>query len=88
MTQSPTLTQLLADTLGVPVAVATVPESASLGCAMLGAVGAGVHGTFSEAVAAMTSARLVEPDPARTAACEERYGRWRRVYDMLQTWTL
>jgi autoinducer 2 (AI-2) kinase len=88
MTQSPTLVQLLADTLAVPVAVATVPESASLGCAILGAVGAGVYGTLPEAVRAMTSARLVDPEPARTAECDERYKKWRKVYDMLQTWTL
>jgi autoinducer 2 (AI-2) kinase len=88
MTQSPTLVQLLADTLGVPVSVATVPESASLGCAILAAVGAGVHRTIPDAVRVMTSARLVEPDPGRTAACEARYRKWRSVYDLLQTWSL
>jgi autoinducer 2 (AI-2) kinase len=88
MTQSPTLVRLLADTLGVPIAVATVPESASLGCAILGAVGAGVHPTIPAAVAAMTSTRRVDPDAGRTAECEERYLRWRKVYDLLQTWTL
>jgi sugar (pentulose or hexulose) kinase len=88
MTQSPTLLRVLADTLAVPLSVATVPESASLGCAILGALGAGIYHTIPEAVSAMTSTRLVEPDPARTAECEERYRKWRSVYDLLQTWTL
>src|SRR5438046_2419893 len=43
MTQSPTLVRLVADTLGLPVSVAAVLESASLGCAMPAAVGAGVY---------------------------------------------
>jgi autoinducer 2 (AI-2) kinase len=88
MTQSPTLVQLVADTLGVPMSVATVPESASLGCAMLAAVGAGVCASTAEAVAAMTGARRVDPDPQRTKECDERYRKWRGVYDLLQTWTL
>src|SRR5262249_42450670 len=40
MTRSSTLVQLITDTLGVPVQVATVTESASLGSAILAAVGA------------------------------------------------
>jgi len=88
MTQSPTLVRLVADTLGVPVSVAGVPESASLGCAILAAVGAGVCASTAAAVAAMASARRVDPDPRRAAECDERYRKWRGVYDLLQTWTL
>ena len=88
MTQSPTLVRLVADTLGVPVSVAAVPESASLGCAILAAVGAGVYASTAEAVSTMTGARRVDPDPRRAAECDERYRKWRGVYDLLQTWTL
>jgi len=88
MTRSPTLARVLADTLGVPLSVAEVPESASLGCAMLAAVGAGVWATIPEAVAAMSRARRLDPDPRRAAECDERYRRWRDVYGMLQTWAL
>jgi len=88
MTRSATLTQVLADTLGVPLAIAEVPESASVGCAVLAAIGAGAYGTIPEAVAAMTRTRCVEPRPARAAACEARYRKWREVYGLLQTWTL
>jgi autoinducer 2 (AI-2) kinase len=88
MTRSRVLTQLLADTLAVPVSVATVPETASLGCAILAAVGAGVYGDVDEAVAAMTDTRPVYPEPAHAAMCDERYRKWRGVYDLLVGWTL
>ncbi len=88
MTQSPTLGGLIADTLGVPVAVATVPESASLGSAMLAAVGAGFHRTLPGAVDAMSRTLQIDPQPDRSAAQGERYRKWREVYDTLQTWTL
>ncbi len=88
MTRGATLTQVLADTLGVPLSIADVPESASLGCAILVAIGAGVYATIPEAVPAMTRNRRVEPDPGRTAVCDARYHKWREVYGMLQSWTL
>jgi len=88
MTRSPALTTLLANTVGVPLTVATVPESASLGCAMLAAVGAGLHPTIPDALGAMMRARRVDPDPAQRVACDERYRKWREVYALLQTWTL
>jgi sugar (pentulose or hexulose) kinase len=88
MSQSAALLRLLADTLGVPLSVSTVPETASLGCAILAAVGAGAYRSLGEAIGAMTSARPVHPEPARRAECEERYRKWRAVYDQLQTWSL
>ncbi|HJQ82555.1 MAG TPA: FGGY family carbohydrate kinase [Candidatus Binatia bacterium] len=88
MTRSAVLVRLLADTLGVPITVATVPESASLGSAILAAVGAGAHPTFADAVGAMTSSRRVDPEAAGSARCDERYRRWRGVYDLFQSWTL
>lgn len=88
LTQSATITSVLADTLGVPLAIADVPESASLGCAILAAVGAGLHPSIPDAVAAMARTRAVEPAPDRVAAYDERYRKWREVYDLLQTWTM
>jgi sugar (pentulose or hexulose) kinase len=88
MTRSPTLAAILASTLRVPVAVATVPESASLGSAILAAVGAGLHRTLTDAVHEMTCTLQVDPDPGGAAAYDERYGRWRELYDRLQGWTL
>ena len=72
----------------MPVDVARVPESASLGCAVLAAVGAGLHPDLPAAVAAMTATDVVEPEPAAVAEYDDRYRKWREVYDLLQTWTL
>ncbi len=88
LTRSPTLLRTLAAAVGVPVEVALVAESASLGSAMLAAVGAGVHPALADAVAAMAHSRRVEPDGAERPAVEERYGRWRQVYETLRTWSL
>jgi len=88
MTQSPTLVRLVADTLGVPVSVAGVPESASLGCAMLAAVGAGAYPSLAEAVGAMSRTRRIEPTAAGTSYADERYRKWRDLYEQLRSWTL
>lgn len=88
LTQSPTLLRLIATTLGVPLAVCEVPESASLGCAMLAAIGVGLHADVPAAVAAMTRARQVAPDGDRVAAYDDRYRRWRSTYGTLREWTL
>jgi sugar (pentulose or hexulose) kinase len=88
MTQSPTLLRLLATTLGVPLTVALVPESASLGCAVLGAVGVGLHPDVTTAAAAMVRTRTVDPDQPYVDAFTERYRRWRELYATLQGWTI
>jgi sugar (pentulose or hexulose) kinase len=68
--------------------VAEVPESASLGCAILAAVGAGLHPAVPDATAAMVRTRAVEPDLAFTGAFVERYQRWREMYASLQSWSI
>ena len=78
----------MATTLGAPLTVAEVPESASLGCAILAAIGAGLHPAVPDAVAAMVRTRIVEPDVALGAAFSERYRRWREMYASLQSWTI
>jgi sugar (pentulose or hexulose) kinase len=88
MTRSATLTGLIADTLGIPLDVGTVPESACLGSAVLAAVGAGVHPSLGDAVAAMVRTRRVEPDRGRVAVTDARYRRWREVATDLGGWSL
>jgi autoinducer-2 kinase len=88
MTQSPALLALLAATVQVPLVVGDVPESASLGSAVLGAVGCGLHDDVASAVAGMVRTHRIEPDPARVARLEERYGRWREVCASLRSWSL
>jgi sugar (pentulose or hexulose) kinase len=88
MVASPTLVRCLADTLAVPIDVATVPETASLGCAVLVATAAGLHPTLADAVAAMTARTRVLPDPDGSRAADERYRKWRELYDALETLTV
>jgi autoinducer 2 (AI-2) kinase len=88
MTRSPTLTRLLASTLGIPMAVAAVTESASLGCAILAAVSIGLEPDLPTAVANMTRTVMVEPETAAVTLHEERYQKWRSAYATLKTWTV
>jgi xylulokinase len=68
---------LVATVLGRPVEVAETSESASLGCAMLGAVATGMHPSLDAAAAAMVRLRRVEPDAGRAASFGARYAVWR-----------
>jgi autoinducer 2 (AI-2) kinase len=88
MAQSPALARVLADTLGIPLAISTVSETASLGCAILAAVGAGLHPDVPSAVSAMTRRLQFDPEAAQTAEYDERYRKWREVYGLLATWML
>jgi len=88
MAQGRTLLRVLADTLAFPLAVARVPESASLGCAILAATGAGLHANVGDAVRAMVRTEPLVPDPARVPAHDERYRKWRELYAALEAQTL
>jgi len=88
MTRVAILPRLVATVLGRPIEVASVPESASLGCAIVAAVAAGLHPTIDDAVGAMTSARALDPDPAPYAAFSEAYAQWRTAQRTLHAWTL
>src|SRR5207249_11352104 len=86
--QVPALARLLGSRRRARLAVGTVVESASVGCAILAALGAGLHADVSQAVAAMTRRRQVDPVPGEMAEYEERYHRWREVYGKLTGWVL
>ena len=73
LTQSPTLLRAIASLLGRPLTVGQVTESASLGSAMLAAIGAGIHADLPAALATMVRTRPVEPDAGEGAVLEERY---------------
>jgi sugar (pentulose or hexulose) kinase len=88
MTRIEMLPALVATVLGRPIEVAAAPESASLGCAVLAAVSAGLHRSVADALAAMTSSRHVEPDPEPYAAFNDAYARWRTAQRTLHAWTL
>jgi autoinducer 2 (AI-2) kinase len=88
MTRVAALPALVATVLGTPVEIAAVPESASLGCAIVASVATGLHPTVGDAVGVMTSARRVDPEPARRAAFDEAYERWRAAQAKLHDWTV
>ena len=91
MTQSPTLMRACSPTRSACRSrSATVPESASLGCAILAAVGVGAASRASRAaVAAMTRTRVGRARVrARRRTTTSATARWREVYDTLQTWTM
>ncbi len=88
MTRSPTLLGILAATVHVPLVVGDVPESASLGSAVLAAVGCGLHADLPSAVDGMVRTHVLEPDGARTAGFDDRYRRWREIYTTFRSWTL
>ncbi|MBJ7577830.1 FGGY-family carbohydrate kinase [Devosia sp. MC532] len=67
--------QLLADSVGVPVAVTSSPEPVLLGSAMLGATAAGAYQALSEAMAQMASTQdVILPSVARQSFHQKRYG--------------
>jgi len=88
MTQSPTLLGLIGCTLQLPLVVGDVPESASLGSAVLAAVGCGLHRDVDAAVGAMVRTHVVEPDGVRGSALDGRYHHWREIYATFKSWTL
>jgi autoinducer 2 (AI-2) kinase len=88
MTRSPTLLGILAATMGTPLVVADVPESASLGSAVLAAVGCGLYDDLASALAEMVRTHVVEPDATRLACLEDRYRRWREIHATFRSWTL
>jgi xylulokinase len=77
--------QMKADLLGIPVERPACADAASLGAAMLAAVGTGQFSTATEAAEAWyRSARVFEPDAAHYKVYREVYGRYqdlmRRLY--------
>ena len=77
-------TEIVASVLGLPLERTEAEEGAAYGAALLGAVKEGVFADAREAVAATVRTRdRVEPDPARQAAYEDGYARYRRLYPAL-----
>lgn len=75
-TQNPAWLQALADATRLPVDVAAVPEGAALGAAFIGRQCAGLEPDTVAASGWARTSHTVEPDPAWSAALDERYGRF------------
>ncbi|KAL5961860.1 putative glycerol kinase 5 [Taenia solium] len=93
LTKSDWLMQRLADTLDLPVERSAISETCCLGAAIAAGVGAGIWGTYAEAVqcvgeqsakllsseASKTPQTLFTPNPASVACMESRYFHWTTV---------
>lgn len=76
--------QMKADLLGVPIERPANADAASLGAAMLAAVGIGQFAGCTEAADAWyRPAQIFLPDAGRYAAYREVYGRYRELYNAL-----
>lgn len=81
---SPFWLQTHADVSATPIEITRVAESASLGAAVLGAVGANVYADLDEATAAMVHAELtIEPNAERHEQYEPFFQAYAQMYDQL-----
>ncbi len=79
--QSRAAVQLTADIFGLPTATPHVYEASGLGAAIVLSVGLGLHGSFEQAVCAMTRlGQTFEPNPEHHRIYDALY---RRVYSKL-----
>lgn len=83
-TKSAWWTQLKADVLNMPISAVDLPESGTLGAAMLAGVAAGTCESLEEARKIMSlPARRYEPDPARASLHSERIAEYRKTVPFL-----
>ena len=68
--------EALADTTGLPVHVAAVPEGGALGAAFLARMAAGLESDMRDAARWARTERIVEPDPAWVRHTNERFARF------------
>lgn len=81
--KSPLVMQIYADVLGYPIAVSRSSQTAALGAAITGAVAAGTHSTFREAMDAMTAVQpqAFAPDPQSRAIYNRLYAQYKLIHD-------
>ena len=83
--KSPLWRTILANVLGIPLELPQTEQGPGYGGAMLAAVACGAYPDVAACAAALTRVQSVtEPDPALTAAYEERYRKWHALYPALR----
>jgi len=82
-TASAYLMQLQADILQLPLEVAAFDSVTPCGAALMAGLGAGLWRTLDDLRGVVRSSRLVRPDPARAAAWDDAYRRWRETADAI-----
>lgn len=85
VTKDPVFMQIISDVTGKPIIVTIEPSAGALGCAIVGAVGAGVYEDFDEATQSMVKdAYIVEPNLDNTKRYEAVFETYTEVYDSLK----
>ncbi len=83
-TQSPFWLQLQADVYNRPLMTTNTQNHACIGAALVAGVGCGVYSSFTEAVALLLEPIIsVEPDAMQAAFYQERFARYRKLYDLM-----
>jgi xylulokinase len=75
--------RIKATMLGRPVRMLEMTEITSLGAALIAGVGCGIYASVTAAVQAtaqLRRSRVIQPEPAWQAACEETYRRYAALY--------
>jgi len=77
--------RMFADILQLPIEITGSEELGAMGAAICAGVGVGMFGSFEEAAARMVRvARTVDPDPARKAVYDEKFGMYQRFVGALK----
>ncbi len=85
-TNSPLWLQIHADTLGAPMQLTEVADAPALGGAILAAVGAGLHPSIEDGVAAMVRVTdTVEPNADHMAAYDRIFPQYKTLYGALKS---
>ena len=72
---------IVADVLGLPVAIPKVKESTALGAAMFAGMGAGLYSSVDEVAQRIVRFETaIEPDPANTEIYSDAFERWSKAY--------
>jgi len=84
MIANPTFLQALADATDLPIEVAPVAESTTIGAAFMAGLGVGIWDDIHELDDLWAPARIVEPSPGNDHAA--RRERWRDAVDRAAGW--
>ena len=84
--KSPLWRKIMANVLGIRIEVPSAEEGPGYGGAMLAMVGCGQYESVAQCAGDLVStARVIEPDPAIKERYEERYQKFRRIYPQLKS---
>jgi gluconokinase len=80
VTRSPLWPQIIADVLGVPLALTEAADASAVGAAMLAQLALGYAASIDELVAQVQPGQVIEPDAARHHIYEAGHQRFKTLY--------